>query len=452
MKTRFYVILFISACILQFSYAQEKEKTLDNFPFNEANWTVENTAGIKSEIKIVEYKGKQALLLEASQVAHLKDQKFENFEIEFYCNGNFPGLGFRVIDNKNYEYLYLRVPMGDNRDALQYVPIFNGSLPWQLYNYPRYEGKATFPKKEVVVLPLTFESELIEGKVSERLLRGLEDKGFPFSEESEIVLANETLNYIFDPKDKNVLLFKKTDRQIAFLDFRTWIRTKVVVIGNKMSVYIEDMDNPVFVVDNLKRDSEEGGIRLISDFDQVYFSEVSVKAIKKKDASYKDSHQKLISHNFLSKWNISEMFTKDSSNVMSQVDSLLKIETKFKTIQADKDGLINISRFYDDMTKTVLLYCNIISDTEKTKALNFDYADHLVILLDSKIVFDQGMNFQPPSGKGEEGRVFVEDEHIELNLRKGINKLIFVLTADNRQQFNWGFIAKMKDLDGITKK
>ena len=59
------------------------------------------------------------------------------------------------------------------------------------------------------------------------------------------------------------------------------------------------------------------------------------------------------------------------------------------------------------------------------------------------------MNFQPPPDKGEEGRVFVDDEQIELNLSKGQNKLIFVLSADNRQKFNWGFIAKLENLEGI---
>ena len=122
----------------------------------------------------------------------------------------------------------------------------------------------------------------------------------------------------------------------------------------------------------------------------------------------------------------------------------------FKTIEADDDGLLNISRFHDDMTKTVALSCILESEVDKTVKLNFDYADHLVMLLNSEILFDKGMNFAPPSGKGEEGRVFVNDESVELNLKKGKNQLIFVLSGDNRQKFNWGFIAKLENLDGIS--
>jgi len=451
MKTRIHAFLILGVSIFQLSCAQEKVKNsiAQYFPFTKDNWTIKNADGIKSEIKTLEHKGKQALLLEASQTAYLKDKKFKNFEMEFYCNGNFPGLAFRVIDNKNFEYLYLRVPMSKKRDALQYIPIYNGSLPWQLYNYPNYEGNAEFPKEQVATLPLSYEKELVKGKVSERLLKGLEDEGISFSKESEIDIPDKTIQYIFDPQNKNVLLFEKSDNEIAFLDFRTWIHTKVEVLEDKMSVYIEDMETPTFVVDNLKRDSDEGGISLISDFDKVYFSDFSITPIKTSDEPKNNSDEKSISPNYLTEWNISEMFAKDSLNFVAQVDSLFEKKAKFKTIQADEDGLINISRFYGDMTKTVVLYCDIISDIDKTVTLNFDYADHLVILSDSQVLFDEGMNFKSPPEKGEEGRVFVEDEQIALNLLKGPNKLIFVLSADNRQKFNWGFIAKLESLDGI---
>ncbi len=451
-KTILFSSLVLAFCVVQISCGQSDGEDSKNqsFPFTQEFWTIENSDGSKSEIKSLEHKGKQALLLEASQTAYLKVKKFKNFVMEFYCNGNFPGLGFRILDNKNYEYLYLRVPMSDKRDALQYVPIYNGSLPWQLYNYPKYEGNATFPKVQVATLPLSFEDQLVKGKASKKLLEALKGVEILFSEESLIDFADETTPYIYDPQTQTGLLIEKSDSEIAFLDFRTWIHTKVEVEANKMSVYIENMDTPTFVVDNLKRYSEEGGISLISDFDQVYFSDFSISEIKLEGQSKNNATEKSISPNYLTQWNVSEMFTKDSINFTSQVDSLFKNKAKFKTIEADDDGLLNISRFYDDMTKTVALTCDIVSDSDKTVKLKFDYADHLVILSDSKILFDKGMNFQPPPEKGEEGRVFVGDEQIDLKLSKGNNELIFLLSADNRQKFNWGFIAQLESLDGIT--
>jgi len=452
MKASINIFLILGIGLFQFSYGQTNKQNnkAQEFPFTSENWIVENADGSTSEIKSLEYKGKQALQLEASQTAYLKDKEIKNFVIEFYCNGNFPGMGFRAIDNKNFEYLYLRVPMSTKRDALQYVPIFNGSLPWQLYNYPKYEGKATFPQEQVASLPLSFEGELIKGKASKKLLEAMAGVGISYSEESLIDFADETTQYIYDPQTKTGLLFEKSDDSIVFLDIRTWIHTKVEVLEDKMSVYIENMDAPTFVVENLKREPKEGTVSLISDFDQVHFSEFSISEIKPNGKQKNNPNGKSISPSYLTQWNVSEMFMKDSVNFVSQVDSLLKNKGKFKPIRADNDGLINISRFYDDMTKTVALTCDIRSDSDKTVKLNFDYADHLVIILNSKILFDTGMNFQPPPEKGEEGRVFVDDESVELNLKNGKNQLIFMLSADNRQKFNWGFIAKLEKLEGIS--
>ncbi|WP_424003588.1 hypothetical protein [Maribacter sp. IgM3_T14_3] len=452
MKSRAHLLVMLSICFVQLCYAQENKNNGKSLkvPFTEDNWSVANVDGSASEINILEYKGRQAILLEPSQKIYLKNQKIKNFQLEFYVNGQYPGLGFRVQDDINYEYLYLRVPMSNKEDALQYVPVYSGSLPWQLYNYPEYEGNAIFPREQVATLPSSFESDLTKGKASKKLIDALADKGVSFSEESILDFADATTQYIYDPQNKNALIIEKINQEIAFSDYRTWIHIKVKVWDNKMQVYVGDMSTPTFTVADLKRNAEKGLISLISDFDQVYFSNFSIKEIKPSKAPEQLENENLLSSQYLTKWKMSEMFTKDSINFISQIDSLLVNDSKFKPIEADVDGLINISRFYDDMTKTVALKCTITSDTTKTVNLNFDYADYLVIQLNSKTLFDKGMNFQPPIGKGKEGRVFVEDERIELELRKGTNELLFLLSADNRQKFNWGFIAKIKSLKGLS--
>ncbi len=452
MKVDLNTILILCLSLFQFSCGQEslKNPKSQQFPFTAENWSIKNTDDTQSEIKTMIYKNRSALKLEASQKAYLKDKKFKNFTLEFYCNGlSGPGLGFRVQDPQNYEYLYLRLSLSDKKDALQYVPIHNGNLPWQLYNYPKYEGKATFPRKKVGIFPLSMKDELTEGKAGGKLLKMLAEKGFSFSEESLVAFGGETLKYIYDPQEMKALLFEETDNAILLLDVRTWIHVKVEVVEDKASFYIEDMGTPALIVENLKGNTAEGGISLISDGAGVYYADVSIKELQKQKETKRDISKEKLSDNYLTKWNVSEMFTKDSVNYVSQTDSLFHNKSKFKPIQADADGLLNISRFYDDMTKTVALTCRLVSDSDKTVKLNFDYADHLVILLNSAILFDKGMNFQPPPEKGEEGRVFVDDESVGLNLKKGENKLVFMLSADNRQKFNWGVISKLENMDGI---
>ncbi len=353
-------------------------------------------------------------------------------------------------DRKNYEYLYLRLGVSGKKDALQYVPIHNRNLPWQLYNYPIYEGKAIFPREKVATLPLSLKDELVEGKASEKLINALTEKGLSYSKESEIVFADETTRGIVDSKEMEALLFKEVDTTIVFLDVRTWIHVKVEVIEDKALFYIEDMETPAMIVQNLKRETAEGGISLISDGVGVYFADVSIKELQKPEQTKSDMSEEKLSNTYLTKWTVSEMYTKDTLDFATQIDSLFENKSKFKPVEVDAHGLVNISRFYGDMTKTVALNCNLVVDAEKTIKLNFDYADHLVILLNSEILFDKGMNFQPPADKGEEGRVFVDDEGVELNYKKGTNQLTFVLSADGRQKYNWGFIAKLENFKGIS--
>jgi hypothetical protein len=427
MKTSCHALLALFIILFRPSYAQEiKMDNLDgSFPFTDRYWTVENIDGSPSKIKNTLHKGRNSILLEPSQTAYLNNLKFKNFELEFHCNGQFPGVGFRIQDKKNFEYLYLRVPMSGNEDAMQYLPIYNGSLPWQLYNYPKYEGKANFPKELVANLPKSFEGNLVKGTVKNELLDYLKNNGISFSQESLIDFTQEGIQYIFDPKDKKALLIEKEIDDFKLLDFRTWIHVKLVVLGDTMSIYIEDMDSPSFTVNNLKGISNSGGISLISDFDQVYFSDLSIREIgaQKNKGNITD---KTLPKNYLNRWMTSEPFVKDSITYLDQVDSLKAIKGFTKSIEADADGLINISRFYEDMSKTVILTNTLISDSDRTIGLHFDYADYLVVLMNSKVLFDKGMNFQPPPNKGKEGRVFVDDEQIQLELKKGPNELIFM--------------------------
>ena len=445
------LLIYVVVISLVSCQEEKKEKnSIQEYEFNENHWRIENPNGSTDSLKIMDYQGRQAIPLKAGQKAILKYPEFKNFVVEFYCNGQVPGFGFRTQDLKNYEHLYLRMMMSGKQDALQYVPIHNGNLPWQLYNYPQYEGNATFPRRKVASIPISMKEQLINGKASDSLIIRLGNEGVKFSEESFVDIPDESPAYIYDPQNGEALLFEIKEDRIDFLDFRTWVRVKVEVFEDTMSVYVEDMDKPSFTVDNLKRDSQAGKIGLFSNFGDVYFSDFSISEIDRGNNQSSGNDAKQITPNYITNWHISGMFAKDSVNFLQQADSLLKHIDKFKDISADEDGLVNISRFYDDMDKTVIIASKIVSSEEKEVVLNFDYADHLAILMNSEMLFNKGMNFRPPIDKGVEGRVFVNDEQVKLKLQKGINWLAFILSGDNRQKYNWGYIAKLEDVDGIT--
>jgi hypothetical protein len=91
------------------------------------------------------YKGKRSLKLDGKKqsIALTKDKNVKNFRVEMDIAGDvMSGLGFRAKDKFNYHFIYFRPGMGGTREAIQYIPIYNGALSWVFYNYPVYETKA----------------------------------------------------------------------------------------------------------------------------------------------------------------------------------------------------------------------------------------------------------------------------------------------------------------------
>ncbi|MEM1338651.1 MAG: hypothetical protein AAGF96_12910 [Bacteroidota bacterium] len=88
------------------------------------------------------FKGKQALKLDgkSSSIAFLEGLEASNFRVEMDIAGEImSGLGFHANDGFNYQFIYFRPGMGGTREAIQYIPIYNGALSWVFYNYPIYE-------------------------------------------------------------------------------------------------------------------------------------------------------------------------------------------------------------------------------------------------------------------------------------------------------------------------
>ena len=57
----------------------------------------------------------------------------------------FSGPVFHQPDENSGEYIYFRPHMNGKPDAIQYTPIVNGSLNWQIFTGAGFEAQATFP-------------------------------------------------------------------------------------------------------------------------------------------------------------------------------------------------------------------------------------------------------------------------------------------------------------------
>jgi hypothetical protein len=111
-------------------------------PVDSPRWELEGTT------KVTEYQGRKALLLDGGG-ATLKDFELRDgvidVDVATPASRGFFGIQFR-ISGENAEWVYLRQHKSGYPDALQYTPVLNTGLNWQIYNGPGFTGAVDIPK------------------------------------------------------------------------------------------------------------------------------------------------------------------------------------------------------------------------------------------------------------------------------------------------------------------
>jgi len=128
---------------LRFPAAQESAGQLSLEP-DSPRWALEG------EAKVAEYQGRKCLLLDGG-AATVKDFLLRDgvidVDVATPANRGFFGIQFRIAeDNANAEWVYLRQHKSGLPDAMQYTPVLNTGLNWQLYNGPGFTGAVDIPK------------------------------------------------------------------------------------------------------------------------------------------------------------------------------------------------------------------------------------------------------------------------------------------------------------------
>ncbi len=112
-------------------------------PPDSSRWIFEGGAGI------AEHLGRRCVMLDGG-AATVKDLELRDgvVDMDVATSGKrgFFGIQFRS-DSVNGEYVYLRPHKSGLPDALQYTPVFNTGLNWQLYSGPGFTAAADIPRE-----------------------------------------------------------------------------------------------------------------------------------------------------------------------------------------------------------------------------------------------------------------------------------------------------------------
>lgn len=360
-------------------------------PFTSDRWDIEARGNI-----IDGYEGVEDALLLQSGKATLSGTSFKNGIIEFdiYLSErrSFPGVLFRMADDSNYEEFYLRPHQSGNPDAMQYLPVFNGATPWQLYHD---QGDA-----------------VQDGRVTWQMV---ESEGY-----------NTIYTYPFD----------------------RWLHVKLVIAGRRADVYFDHEEKPTLQVRELKREPISGGVCIRAFVSPVYFANFSIQEIEQPPISSLEPVPPESIASVISKWEISPPFNEQILEGQYSLEKEFIKQQTWQVLESEASGLCNVAKVTKRETRkdnTVFTRSIIQSADGKTKRLDFGYSDRVKVYCNGQLLYSGNNGFRTRDYRYL-GTIGYFDS-VYLPFKKGSNEIIFAVS----ESFGgWGVQAKLENMEGIN--
>lgn len=208
--------LFQLGMLIMLFYSSSS-KAQNIIPIDTTHWDITSQSYI-----IENYRGKQAIYLKSGSMK-LKNTAFLNGTIEFDIflkeTRGFPGVHFRLRNDKDGEEWYLRPHQSGNPDANQAAPILNGITPWQLNFGKKYSFPYKYNRKDWTHVKLVVNDDKAQVFLDHSKTPNLSWYLFTESVPGDVVLRGGLIegihiaNIIVDENRTNLVNFKPIERK-----------------------------------------------------------------------------------------------------------------------------------------------------------------------------------------------------------------------------------------------
>jgi len=344
----------------------------------------------QGQAKPTEYLGRKSLLLNGG-AATLKDFEMRNavvdVDVATPANRGFFGIQFRITnDGNNAEWVYLRQHKSGQPDAMQYTPVLNTGLNWQIYNGPGFTGAVDIPKNEWfhIRLEVTGAQAKLYVKDMNKPVLVMDDLKTDVQKGSIAlaVLTGETYFSNFELRETPAAPWKRNLPPMPAGTLTNWS------LSPSFDALTRKLEQPLSA-------SESSAIK----WQEVAAESPGFVAINR----YRESpHPRVTFQNDFSK--------------------RLEPQTGMKVVYARTE---------------------IESDREQVKKLLIGYSDDVSVFLNGKILYRgrSAQNFRDPAFLGI---ISPENDAVYLPLKKGRNELMLAVSELGG---GWGFICRLADLE-----
>ena len=371
----------LAFCALPFACLVDAQTSQSIAP-DSPRWELEGKANA------TEYLGRRCLHLDGG-AATLKGLEMRDgvidVDVATPAERGFFGIQFRIgNDGANAEWVYLRQHKSGFPDAMQYTPVFNTGLNWQIYNGPGFTGAVTIPR----------------------------------------------------------------DR---------WFHLRLVLTGAQARFFVEDMERPALVMDDLKSGVQKGQLALASLTGATCFSNFQVRATP--DVPWVRQPPAMPAGT-LTEWELSPSFDALARDLERAPSPAGSKAMPWQKVAAEAPGFVVINRYRDSPhprvsfandfskrlapqpgMKVVYARTRIQAGRDQVKKLHIGYSDDVSVFLNGRILYRgrSAQNFRDPAFLGI---VDADNDAVYLPLKKGSNEL---LLAVSELGGGWGFICRIAE-------
>jgi hypothetical protein len=236
-----------------------------------------------------------------------------------------------------------------------------------------------------------------------------------------------------------------------------WFHLRLEIVGAQAKLYVQDMDKPALVMNDLKSGMQKGQVALFDLIGATYFSNFEIRMTP--DAPW-ERHLPPMPSGTLTKWSLSPSYDALGRNLERPLSSAESDAIHWQDVEAEPPGFVVLYRyreaphpmvtFQGDFSKRLepqpgmkVLYARstIESDRDQVKKLELGYSDDVSVFLNGKILY-RGRSAQGFRDPGFLGIINPENDAVYLPLKKGSNELMLALSELGG---GWGFICRLAD-------
>ena len=373
----------VAAVLLVASVVHSQPSQTLSIPPDSPRWLLDGDA------KATEYQGRKCLSINGG-VAGVKDLEMRDgiidVDVMTPANRGFFGIQFRIAGD-NGEWVYLRQHQSGQADAMQYTPVLNTGLNWQIFNGPGFTGAVDIPKNVWFHLRLEVAGAQAKLYVSDMnqpaLVMSDLKSGVQQGQVALAVLTGETYFSNFEVRETPAVAWERHLPSMPSDTLTKWS------LSPSYDALARNIERPLSA-------SERYAIK----WQEVQAEPPGFVVIYR----YREAPHLRVT-----------------------------FQSDFSTRLQPQPG-----------TKVVYAKTTIVSDREQVKRLFLGYSDEVSVFLNGKILY-RGRSAQSFRDPRFLGIVNPENDAIYIPLKKGNNELMLAVSELGG---GWGFICRLTDLEG----